>query len=155
VNKVRRLASLSAPEWLVLLQAAALLAFTRIGLNVFGYRRCRAILHGATPASDPSAIRQDPDQSRQIARLVNAAANALWPLHTTCLVRSLVLEHLLVRQGIACDLRFGGQLGPDGLKAHAWIECAGRSLETGGQEKPFATFEPIAIAATFAGGHGS
>jgi hypothetical protein len=151
VNKVRRLASLSAAEWRLLLHAAALFILTRIGLAVFGYRRCRATLHGLTSAPASEAIQQDLIETRKIAKLVNAAGNALWPVHMTCLVRSLVLEHLLVRRGIPSTLCFGGHLGPEGLKAHAWVECAGKSLEIGRHEEPFAPFEQVVMA----GGHGS
>jgi hypothetical protein len=45
-----------------------------------------------------------------------------------CLQKSLVLQSLLHRQGMAVDLRIGVRKHEDTLQAHAWLEQAGQPL---------------------------
>ena len=44
------------------------------------------------------------------------------PYKGNCLSRSLALSWLLLRQGIACDLRIGVRTHEGSLQAHAWVE---------------------------------
>lgn len=63
----------------------------------------------------------------RLARLVGAASrHHLWPM--TCLPRSLALQALLRRHGISADLRIGVRREAGELRAHAWIEQAGRPV---------------------------
>ena len=58
-----------------------------------------------------------------------AGRNHLYPMG--CLRRSLVLQWLLGRRGIATDLRIGVQRDGDELRAHAWLEHAGQLVGDG------------------------
>lgn len=66
-------------------------------------------------------------QPPDLERLVDIAArHHIRP--TACLQRSLVLQALLLRQGLATDLRIGVRRHASTLRAHAWLESAGRPL---------------------------
>jgi hypothetical protein len=56
-----------------------------------------------------------------------AAAAARIP-RSTCLVRALAARRLLARHGYASTLHLGVARAPDGLDAHAWLECQGAIL---------------------------
>ncbi len=45
-----------------------------------------------------------------------------------CLQKSLVLQSLLHRQGVAADLQIGVRKQAGTLQAHAWLERAGQPL---------------------------
>jgi hypothetical protein len=69
----------------------------------------------------------DRNQMRRVAALVGAAARRS-PFPVTCLTRSLVLEWLLRRQGVECELRIGIRCTRGQLDAHAWIEYEGEPI---------------------------
>jgi hypothetical protein len=51
---------------------------------------------------------------------------------TRCLAWSLALRGLLTQAGIASELRIGlASAAPGGIKAHAWVESAGRAWSWG------------------------
>jgi hypothetical protein len=45
-----------------------------------------------------------------------------------CLVRSLCLQWLLRRRGVASELRIGARLVGGQLESHAWVEVDGRPV---------------------------
>jgi len=51
-----------------------------------------------------------------------------------CLEKSLLLESLLMRRGIGCELKFGMRVDDNPLSAHAWVECGGQALADPGSE---------------------
>ena len=69
-------------------------------------------------------------ESTPPARLVQlvdvAARHHVRPMG--CLQKSLVLQSLLHRQGVAVDLQIGVRKHEGTLQAHAWLEQAGRPL---------------------------
>ena len=71
------------------------------------------------------------------ARLVEAVA-ACYP-NITCLKKSLILRRLLRKRGIPAELRLGVRKVDDDFSAHAWIECAGRTLLDGGTAHLYST----------------
>jgi hypothetical protein len=71
--------------------------------------------------------------------------------HATCLKRSLILLRLLRKRGIPAELRLGVRKVDDDFSAHAWIECAGRTLLDGGIAHLYSTL-PLTQALPFAGG---
>lgn len=71
------------------------------------------------------------------ARLVDAVT-ACYP-NTTCLKKSLILLRLLRKRGIPAELRLGVRKVDDHFSAHAWIECAGRTLLDGGTAYLYST----------------
>ena len=92
-----------------------------IGLRLFGYRRVRDAVGGR----HRHATGQDLAQARAAARLVRAAAAAAWTLpRPSCLTRSLVLERMLRRSGLAAELRIGVERSNGNFAAHAWVEHA-------------------------------
>ena len=65
---------------------------------------------------------------------------------TRCLEWALALGALLAQCGIASDLRIGVRAeGPASITAHAWIECAGRTLSWGAAEG-YSVLKPRASA---------
>jgi hypothetical protein len=46
----------------------------------------------------------------------------------TCLRRSLVLQKMLSKRGIATELKIGVRKEAGQLSAHAWVEYQGKSL---------------------------
>jgi hypothetical protein len=64
------------------------------------------------------------DTAQQLARMVNIAANrSLY--QADCLKKSIVLEFLLNRRWIECNLKIGVKAGSGKPQAHAWIESGG------------------------------
>ena len=58
-----------------------------------------------------------------------AAAYRLYPLHSSCLPRTIVLWSLLRRRGITADVRIGVRCDSHGeFQAHAWLEWNGEVL---------------------------
>lgn len=49
-------------------------------------------------------------------------------VHPSCLAKSLTLWWLLMRQGIAADLRIGIRRENEKMAAHAWVERNGAAL---------------------------
>ena len=133
-----KLFELSAPERHELLRAAVLLPITGLALRMRGMQGVRI----TTPVRQ--SIQSHPSlTAAQVARLVAAAAR--WsPWRTPCMVRSLVLQRLLARRGIASELRFGVRKAGGQLEAHAWVEHLGKPLaEPHGVADDYAPFDPL------------
>jgi hypothetical protein len=94
----------------------------RVALALFGLRPLLARLDrdcgGECVAQRLAAAR-----ARRVHRLV-ARAGRVWP-GTSCLPVALITGWLLRREGFTTNLRLGVRPSPDGIDAHAWIECAG------------------------------
>lgn len=56
--------------------------------------------------------------------MVSAAARYV-PLTASCLPRSIVLQRILRREGIATDIRVGVRKADGVLDGHAWVEYHG------------------------------
>jgi hypothetical protein len=97
----------------------------RVALALFGLRPLLARLdrscRGACVARPLTAAR-----ARRVHRLA-ARAGRVWP-GTSCLVVALITGWLLRREGFNAKLRLGVRPSPDGIDAHAWVECAGVAL---------------------------
>ncbi len=55
----------------------------------------------------------------------------------TCLVHSLALQRMLLRHGQASELHIGVAKRDGALTAHAWIVCAGRRFDRGGNDEAY------------------
>jgi hypothetical protein len=119
--KLKKFCALPPVERRLLLLALLCLSVLRLSLWWMGFRRLQAWLI-RRPAPRPS--RDGLPDAATLARLVDAAANNL-PGHHTCLARSLLLQFMLRRSGIDCQLMIGVRKLDDHLDAHAWIECSG------------------------------
>jgi hypothetical protein len=109
----------------VTLLAVCTIPPVRVALALFGLRPLLARLDrscgGACVAQPFAAAR-----ARRVHRLA-ARAGRVWP-GTSCLVVALITSWLLRREGFTAKLRLGVRPSPDGIDAHAWVECAGVAL---------------------------
>ena len=126
-RKLAKLARLGPGDQWLLARAACWLLAVDLGLRTLGFARVRSLLdHRRRPAAPPG----DPAAWARVERLASAVAVAarhhLYPMK--CLARSLVLEHLLARRGIASDLKIGVRKQDGQFGAHAWLECSGRPV---------------------------
>ena len=111
----------------VVLEAAAALVATRLGLRIIGLRRWRAVLASLAPttanADDPNRLAT----AREISRLEAATARCLF-FQSTCLEQSLALWWLLRRHGVSAELRLGARKESNRFEAHAWVQLDGAIL---------------------------
>lgn len=127
---------LSDFERAAVLQAAAGLTATWVGLRLAGFRRWKALLERiAQESARHFAIENvaNAGAGREIARMQAAAVRHL-PFKTNCLEQSLVLWWLMRRQGLAAELRIGGRKVVDRFEAHAWVEFEGSVLSDWSEE---------------------
>lgn len=129
----------------LILQAWFLLLGVDWGLRVFPFRRVQNWTLGdqgkvfAHSQNAELSVQSESDlrSARQLgAQVSRAARNHVYPM--SCLRRSLVLQGLLARRGIAAELRIGVRRDGERLQAHAWVEVAGVPIE-----------EPEEIAAAY------
>jgi len=114
------------------LEAAAALGTTWAGLRALGFKRWNATIEHFTfgkssDADQGNASRLNPsdiDLASHTAMGLDLAARHLF-FRTNCLERSLTLQWLLRRRGIATDLRIGARKESEHFEAHAWIELEG------------------------------
>jgi hypothetical protein len=126
----RRFWRLSAFERVVVLEAAAGLTITCLGLRLAGFRRWKAIAERFARAAVQKPHAHGTAKAGaglDVARMAAAAAHNL-PFHSNCLEQSLVLWCLLRRRGIAADMRIGARKEANRFEAHAWIELEGGVL---------------------------
>ncbi len=88
-----------------------------------------AMATAARARSAPPSGLAEPDARRVAWRLGHVVRRVLrvLPADDRCLIRSLILVHMLARRGIAADLVIGVDVEA-GFKAHAWVEYAGRPV---------------------------
>jgi hypothetical protein len=111
----------------LVLEAAAALAATWLGLRLAGLQRWKAALAWFLPSATIPAGPIDPDlihSAREVARLEQAAARHLF-FRANCLEQSLTLWWLLRRRGIEAELRVGARKEAERFEAHAWVEFRG------------------------------
>jgi Transglutaminase-like superfamily len=139
----RRFWELSGDARGIVLEAAAVLLVTRVGLRAAGFARWKAALASLTPATVATRAsgRAEIEIARAIARWETAAARHL-PFPANCLDRSMTLWWLLRRRGIAADLRIGARKESGRFEAHAWVELGGEALDdAGGEHRHFQPFK--------------
>jgi hypothetical protein len=140
----RRFWRLSGFERAVVLEAAAGLTITWLGLRLAGFRRWKAIAGRFARAAAQKPHADGTAKARAghaVARMAAAAAHNL-PFHSNCLEQSLVLWWLLRRRGIAADMRIGARKAANRFEAHAWVEFDGGVLGgTSAEQLHFVPFE--------------
>jgi len=141
---LQRFWRLNGFERVAVLEAAAGLGITWLGLRLGGFRRWKAIVEWSsrTPGPAPAANSEaKAGVGRDIARMAAAAARYL-PFRTNCLEQSLVLWWLLERRGIAAELRIGARKVADRFEAHAWVDFEGGvGGDPGNEHLHFVPFE--------------
>jgi hypothetical protein len=108
-----------------------------LALRFLPYHRAEALLR-----SRPRNGAKIPSEAEILAlgREVEAAARYhLYPIQ--CLRRALVLRRFLDQRGIATEVRFGVRKEGHEIRAHAWLEHAGRSLDPNPSQEPYARLE--------------
>jgi hypothetical protein len=127
---------LSAADWRLLAEAIVLTPYIELGLRVMPLDRLLMTLgrEGRVCALDMNLERT--------ARLVDALFRQ-YPLHPSCLKKSLVLFGLARRRGLPAQLRIGVRKDGGALLAHAWVECAGRTLIPGDGVERYQPLPPI------------
>jgi|GEM_PF-500640 len=125
---LRRILQLSRPERWLLLQAVVWNLGVRAGLSVCSFQRLVSFLRRFHRAGRAPESERLPDSCEWAV----AAASRYVP-RSTCLSRSLALQTMLGRRGLAAELRIGvSRDGAGPLDAHAWVELNGRKLLEGG-----------------------
>ena len=131
VRELSRFKKMSALERGILIRALLLLPAIGLGLRIFGFKRVQAIL---TVSKTFDTCKLAPNVTLKIAvavaSVVSIAARRGF-YRANCLPTSLVLEHLIQKQGIAADLRVGVRKVAGALEAHAWVEHYGQPLNDG------------------------
>lgn len=105
----------------IVVKASILLPCFWIGLRLFGLRRMQA-WQQRTPMPADTALSLK--EAVELGNLVNIAGRHT-PCPVTCLTRSLLLDGMLHRRGVASQLRIGVRLSQGVFDAHAWVEVAG------------------------------
>jgi hypothetical protein len=127
------------------LSALLLLICIRIGLWIFPYRWMEAL---ASRASKRSEHRRPATafRSASIPALMEVVQRvARWVPAATCLTQAISAQILLARAGHPSILRIGVIRGPhSGIKAHAWVELAGR-IVIGGDALGADGFKPLPL----------
>jgi len=139
----RRFWRLNGFERVAVLEAAAALCLTWLGLRLAGFRRWKAIAEWSsrTPAPISAANGEaKAEAGRNIPRMAAAAARNL-PFRTNCLEQSLVLWWLLRRRRVAADMRIGAKKEANRFQAHAWVEFEGCVI--GGASEEHLHFVPF------------
>lgn len=141
--RARQIASrLSRQDVLVLAEAIVLTPYIEIGLRAFPLGRFLATL-----GRDGRRGRRAPEMDlARAARLVEGLFRR-YPFRASCLKKSLVLLRLARRRGIPAQLRIGVRKDGRELLAHAWIECAGRTLLPGDGVERYQPLPPMTAAA--------
>ena len=126
-RKVRSALSYSWHDRWVLLQAWVLLLAVDLGLRALPFPWVqRLVMMGRRDAGDCQSAGA-PATIRRLGWLVGAAGrNHLCRIR--CLQRSLALQWLLGRRGIATHLQIGVRKEADELSAHAWLTHAGHPI---------------------------
>ena len=132
----RKLATLSAREWLDLFQAQWALILAQASL------RSRPLGTLATPTTDVGVA--DPSrmpEAKRVARAIVRSAR-FGVFRPQCLVRSIALSRMLEKRGIAgAMVRVGVRRTGSEFLAHAWVELDGQTL--GDADEHVGTFVPL------------
>jgi transglutaminase superfamily protein len=141
-ERLRRFRALERPAQSLFLQAVFLLPIVALSLRWRGFRGTQAMLDRFL--SIESALKDSAEVDRRAALTAHMVSVADWnsPLHPSCLAKSLTLKWLLMRQGIAADLRIGIRKENEKMAAHAWVERNGTALnEPEEHHRHYAAFE--------------
>jgi hypothetical protein len=105
---------LALPERALMLRGLAVVAATRAGLSLIGYRRLRALAVNDAREDAPT---------RELARIAWAVRRAAkWVPAATCLTQALAAQIMLARAGYRTSIRVGVAPRADGrFEAHAWL----------------------------------
>lgn len=141
-ERLRRFSALPKSARMVFLRAAVLLPWVAARLKVSGFQATKnALLRRTVKQFPPDDSRNFHESVELTAKMVRAASR-----HgvgsPSCLEESLVLLHMLAKQGISAQLRIGVKRNQPKFEAHAWVECGGIALnESDALHDHFTPFE--------------
>ena len=98
-----------------------------LGLRLLGFARLRRLLRTPSPAPAPLTSAETEEARRLAAAIERAAGFRVF--RVSCLPRAMLLERLLARRGIGAELRIGVLRDGARVRAHAWVECVGLTLD--------------------------
>lgn len=118
-----------------------LLPWVAVRLKLQGFQATKNSLQSTAKNISASNLAESRERAELMARMVRAAAR-----HgigsPSCLEESLVLLHILGKQGIEAQLRIGVRKNTPKFEAHAWVECGGVALnESESLHDHYAPFE--------------
>ena len=127
-ERLRRFRALERPAQGLFLRAIVLLPIVAVSLRWRGFRATQAMLKRFL--SNRSAGQDSAEITKRAALTAHmvSVADRSGLVHPSCLAKSLTLWWLLMRQGIAADLRIGIRKENEKMAAHAWVERNGAAL---------------------------
>ena len=127
-ERLRRLKALERPAQSLLLRAMLLLPLVSLSLRWRGFRATQAMLERFVSNGAPSQDSAELDRRAALTARMVSVADRTGLVHPSCLAKSLTLWWLLMRQGIAAELRIGIRKENEKMAAHAWVERKGVAL---------------------------
>jgi len=109
-----------------------------LALRMHGFRQ--VIARTAAVAPRAAVGEEDVRRARLYGRWIGTAAR-FHVLRPQCLHQSLVLHSWLRHQGLPSEMRIGVRYDRNELKAHAWVELAGRVVND--RRRAVAAFTPL------------
>ena len=140
---LRKFARLDASDRLLLAEAALVVPIVRLALTILPFR----FVHRGVAAATRSLRRSAPTARAQERITWAVMVVAARVPAASCLTQALAATLLLVRHGHEATLRVGVAKNDDGtLRAHAWLESAGKAIL--GEPAPgvFVPFPPVAFS---------
>lgn len=144
MSLLRKIARLDSSERRLLSEAAVIVPIVRIALTLLPFRVVHRGIAAATRRPRLSSALSSTTPA-VIAWAVTAVA-ARVPA-ASCLTQALAATLLLARHGHVPTLRVGVAKNDDGtLRAHAWLECGGRTILGEPAHGAFTPLPPVALS---------
>ncbi|MDP9191889.1 MAG: lasso peptide biosynthesis B2 protein [Acidobacteriota bacterium] len=141
MSLLRRLARLDRQKRWLLAEAAVIVPIVRIALTVLPFR----IVHRGIAAVTRRGSSRTPSRAPALIAWAVTAVAARVPA-ASCLTQALAATLLLARHGHVSTLRLGVAKNDDGtLRAHAWLDCGGRTILGEPAHGAFTPFPPVAL----------
>ena len=141
MKRLRSFLRLPLSDQCLLVEAALLLAFVRLGLRVLSFRTLWRLVTrlSARAAGSPGAASCQADRITWAVRVTSPYVLGVRP----CLAQALTAQFLLGRRGLPALLRVGvTRVGRGPVQAHAWMETDGRVV-TGGPRSELGRYTPL------------
>ena len=127
-ERLQRFRTLEHPAQSLFLRAIVLLPIVAVSLRWRGFRGTQAMLERFVSNGAPSQDSAQLDRRAALTARMVSVADRTGLVHPSCLAKSLTLWWLLMRQGIAAELRIGIRKENEKMAAHAWVERKGVAL---------------------------
>ena len=129
MRKLKRLASLTGREQVLLLRAFRVVVLSRAALFLVPYAKAQQLAKAAAVGIERFSV-------DQFAWAVKAMS-AFIP-RANCLTQALALQALLSEAGHPCEIEIGVTKDADRFAAHAWVVCENRIVIGGPNVEPYA-----------------